>query len=290
MIAGLSPRGRRFLTAVITAILVAGALQILRTMTWTLQDLQAYRDAADRLASGQALYPAVADQNAPEVYRYAPWFAMLWVPLRGVPDSVMEPIWGLVLIGAGIAAAWPLLASRNPLRIGLGLVGAAWLIGSAKGNVEPLMVAWLVHGVERRSGPLWIALAASLKATPLAFSLVYLGRRQWLRFAVALGLTGLLVLPAVAMGIGSYPTQTLAYVSIPGLIGPVLWIVLLVGAAALTLRLAVTRWGWLSAAAASVFAFPTLPLYHLSLLLVGSPSAGRNRSSEPSRTTASNSA
>lgn len=54
------------------------------------------------------------------------------------------------------------------------------LIGiSAVGNAQALMVAWLVWGAERRSGPLWIALAASLKAVPILFAIVYIGRRQW---------------------------------------------------------------------------------------------------------------
>ena len=58
------------------------------------------------------------------------------------------------------------------------------LVGiSAVGNVQPLLIAALVWSVERRSGPAWIGVAASLKIFPILFAAVYLGRREWARAA-----------------------------------------------------------------------------------------------------------
>ena len=62
-------------------------------------------------------------------------------------------------------------------------------------------------GVERRSGPIWIALGASLKAVPLALALVYAGRGEWRKAAVAAGLTALLVAPMLLFDLSGYSTD-----------------------------------------------------------------------------------
>lgn len=54
----------------------------------------------------------------------------------------------------------------------------------------------LVWGVERRSGPLWIAIGASLKAVSLLLALVYAGLGEWRRAGLALLLTAVMVAPA----------------------------------------------------------------------------------------------
>ncbi len=73
--------------------------------------------------------------------------------------------------------AWIGVAFFLPILIGI----------SAGGNVHALLIAALVLDVERRSGPAWIGVAASLKLFPLLFVLTYLGRRQWRRAAIAAG-------------------------------------------------------------------------------------------------------
>ena len=54
------------------------------------QDWQAYLGAAERLRTGLPLYPAVADPGAASVYRYAPWFAVAWIPLPSCPARRWE--------------------------------------------------------------------------------------------------------------------------------------------------------------------------------------------------------
>lgn len=55
------------------------------------------------------------------------------------------------------------------------------LLAASASALVPLIVAALVLGVERRTGPPWIAFAASLKAVPILFVVTYLGRREWVR-------------------------------------------------------------------------------------------------------------
>jgi hypothetical protein len=121
--------------------------------------------------------------------------------------------------------------------------------------------------VERRSGPLWIALAASLKLFPVLLVLVYAGRRQWLRMAAGVLLTGLLWAPALLYDLSSYPTQ-------PGEAGALASIPLLYFAVAglaigATLALAATRYGWLAGATAVTLALPRLLVYDATYVMLG---------------------
>src|SRR5918992_563782 len=143
---------------------------------WTLSDATAYWNAGLRLRAGEPLYPSLTDVDASNVYRYAPWFAWLAVPVTFLPIEAAAVLWSAVLLSASGVALLPLVRA-------------------------------LVHGVERRSGPLWIAIAASLKATPILFALVYLGRRQYWRAAMAAAATALLVAPALLYDLRGYVTD-----------------------------------------------------------------------------------
>jgi hypothetical protein len=241
-------------------------------VTWEMPDAGAYWQAALRLRAGEPLYPVLGDVEASDVYRYAPWFAWLAVPFTFLPIQVAGLIWSAILVAASTAAVWPLVRERRWL-----LVAFFWpiLIGiSAIGNVHALMLAPLVHGLERRSGPLWIALAASLKAVPILLVLVYLGRREWWRAAATLALTALLVAPALRYDLSGYPTGAAQ----AGLLinWPPVYLVIVGCAVVLTLLLARSRWGWLAAATATTLALPRFFVYDVTLLLVGTvPARGR---------------
>ena len=238
---------------------------------WQVQDMSAYRGAAERLASGLPLYaePGAVLDSA-DVYRYAPWFAVLWMPFMALPDELMRVAWSAVLIGASLMAVWPLLRTPTPLRVAIAALGlVVCLRAAAIGNVEPLMAAALVHGVERRSGPLWIAAAASLKGGPLALVLVYAGRGEWRRVAVTLALAAVLVLPMLLFDLSNYRTDAGASISVLALAGPVPWLLFVTVAAAATLSLARTKWAWLAAAVTALLALPRLGFYNFPLLLVG---------------------
>jgi hypothetical protein len=237
-----------------------------------MQDADAYWRAAERLREGQPLYPALGSQDASEVYRYAPWFAVVWIPLTFLPQALAYGIWGIVLMAAVGACAWASLRTRTVAGALLALIMLGMLVpAAASGNVQPLLLAALVLGVERRSGPLWIALAASLKAAPILLVAVYLGRRQWLRAAVAAVLTVALVLPILAFDVSQYPASVGAAAGpIPEWAGFAVAAVLAIAA----VPLARTKYGWIAAAAAIVFAIPRWSYYQATFVLVGAAAPG----------------
>jgi hypothetical protein len=160
-------------------------------------------------------------------------------------------------------------------QISLARLSAAALLGSlliwsaASGNVQPLLVAVLVHGVATRTGPIWIGVAASLKIFPLFYALVYVGRREWMRALVAACVAGLLWLPVFAYDLrhfqGGYadsPSPLLA-------IHPALYALGFFAAVAATLLLARSRFAWLAAAAGLFAVLPRVSLIDLTHLLVG---------------------
>ena len=264
-------------------LLVAAAIGLsIAWLIWTiggftLADAEGYRLAADRLRFGQSLYPPVLDPDAASVYRYAPWFAAAWVPIAVLPLPLGNGLWAAALLAASVIAVAP-LAQRKTLGSSLlALLACTVLIWtSARGNVHPLMMVALVHGMPRRSGPIWVALAASLKAVPIVFVLVYLARRQWSRAVVTLALTALLVAPMPLLGWRLESPNVGASISLWSLGSPALW--LAVAGAALVVALAV---GWrvprlapLASSVAAILALPRLLLYDLTYLLVGASSPG----------------
>jgi hypothetical protein len=272
------PRLARLARTVALAVIIGiGIFNVYIAVTgWTLSDAGAYWQAAMRVREGQPLYPTLASAEGSEIYRYAPWFAWLAVPWTYLPQWLAAVLWSAVLLAAsGLAlvplvraGAWVLVAFFAPILVGI----------SAVGNVQPLIVAALVFGVQRRSGPLWIAVAASLKIVPLLLALVYAGRRQWLAFAVAVALTGILWLPAIWLyDLRSYP---IAAGQAAGLFAfPVAYVVVTGVAVGATFALAPTRWAWLAGSTTVVLALPRLFVYDVTFLLTGAVPTDRTRRS-----------
>lgn len=241
---------------------------------WHLDDMNAYWDAAMRLRSGGDLFPPIADVLASEVYRYSPWFAWVWMPLTLLPRMVVDVGWSIVLLFASALAVWPLARRRAWLAVAFFL---PILIGiSAGGNVHSLLIAALVLGVERRSGPLWIGVAASLKLFPILFVLTYVGRGQWTRAALSCAVAAALLAPFLLFDLSNYVTT-------PGGAAllwdwPVVYPIVVLASIATALRLARTRHGWLAASAAVVLALPRSFLYDVTWVMVGAPDAPGGRS------------
>jgi hypothetical protein len=247
---------------------------------WTLSDAHAYWQAAMRLREGADLYPMMASQDASEVYRYAPWFAWLTIPFTFLPPQVAGAIWSVILLGASGVALLPLMRARAWVLVALFL---PILVGiSAFGNVQALMIAWLVHGVGRRTGPIWIALAASLKVFPLLLAAAFAGRRQWGRLVISVALSAALWAPALLYDLSSYPTDAGRARSLFDL--PVLYAVAVVALILVTLRLASTKYGWLAGAATVAVALPRLLVYDVTYLMLGVPAASRDTSRSASST------
>jgi hypothetical protein len=265
--ARLSARQQRLAQVVVLGLLLGLAVGNLywSIARWTLSDAGAYWNAAMRLREGHELYPAIANVEASDVYRYAPWFAWLTVPFTYLPQGIAGALWSAILVGSSVVAVVPLLGRGAWIQVAFFF---PILIGiSAVGNVQALMVACLVWGVERRSGPLWIGLAASLKAVPILLALVYVGRREWLRAALAVAATLLLVAPALLYDLGNYVTSTGEAGVLTAV--PVLFGAVVLGIAVVTLRLATTRYAWLAAATGVVLATPRFFVYDVTYLLIG---------------------
>ncbi|HEX5579686.1 MAG TPA: hypothetical protein VFY43_08485 [Candidatus Limnocylindria bacterium] len=272
----MPPVERLARTVALAVIIAIGIFNLYIAVTnWTLSDAGAYWQAGLRLRAGEALYPALTSAEGSEIYRYAPWFAWLAVPWTFLPEWLAGLLWSAVLLGASALAllplvrlrAWILMAFFGPILVGI----------SAVGNVQPLIVAALVLGVERRCGPLWIALAGSLKIFPLLLALVYAGRRQWWAFAATVAITALLWLPAfVLYDLGSYPAsagEAGALIAFP----VVYFAVVGIGIGA-TFALAPTRWGWLAGATTVIASLPRLFVYDVTYLMIPS---GQLKNAQP---------
>ena len=275
---GALPRFVRLARLVVVAMVVGLGISFVywAVMTWLgqvcpapgecqLPDAAAYWHAAMRLREGADLYVPGANVEASDIYRYAPWFAWVTVPVTYLPVEVAGALWSVILIAASTAAVlpfarrgeWLMAAFFWPILIGI----------SANGNVQAVLVAALVLGVERRSGPLWIAMAASLKVVPILLVLVYVGRREWWRVVATLVATAALVAPMLLYDLSGY-TSDVGYAGL--LISWPAIYVLAVGALCLgTIGLARTRWAWLAGAAAMALALPRFFVYDVTFLLVG---------------------
>jgi glycosyl transferase family 87 len=253
-------------TVALAVIIGIGFFNLLQAVAhWTLSDAGAYWNAGLRLRDGAPLYPVLANVDASEVYRYAPWFAWLAVPFTYLPLQVAGAVWSAVLLAASGLALVPLARARAWVAVAF---FAPILVGiSAVGNVHPLLIAPLVWTVERRSGPLWIGVAASLKIFPILFALIYLGRGQWARAVGALVVAGLLWAPALLYDLRGYATEAGEAASL--ITYPILWAVVVGTAVGVTLRLAPGRFGWLAAAVSVVLALPRLFVYDVTFLMVG---------------------
>ena len=252
-------------TLALAVIIAIGIFNLWMAVThWTLSDAGAYWQAGLRLRAGEELYPALASVDASEVYRYAPWFAWLAVPWTYLPVQVAGALWsGVLLVGSALAlvplarsGAWLLVALFGPILVGI----------SAVGNVHPLIVAALVWSVDRRAGPLAVGAAASLKIFPILFALVYAGRGQWVRFAVAVAVAAVLWAPALVYDLSEYAVEAGQAASLYAV--PVLYFAVTGVAVGVTLAVARTRWGWLAAAVTVVLSLPRLFVYDTTYLMI----------------------
>jgi len=210
------------------------------------EDVYGYPMAAERLVHGESIYADPRPQDDRLTYRHAPWLAWLWVGLNRLPAPVL--LWQL----ASLAAAVFVIVSLARLRGHAGLLLAALalpLLGAVPhANVGILMTALLVW---RRADPWSVGIAASLKIYPLLLCVGYIAERRWRDLATAVGLAGLLWLPALWSGIGDW-------VPPPGLQSHPLFPVAAAVTVGISLLLALrrSRWTWLAVGAALPVSIP----------------------------------
>ena len=254
------------LIACAIAIGVGIAMIWANAISWELEDWRTYLVAAERVAQGGPVYDWSAGHEY--VYRYAPWFAYALTPFLALPRPMADVIWSAIVVGATLGAVLPLLLHRSWAGVSMAVLGAGLLMRVAStGNVNPLIIAALVLGLQTRAGPIIVALAASLKATPLLFTAVFLAERRWVAAALTLGLTIVLVAPVAWLGyeITPGPSESIFQVS------PVVWLLIApIALAILTvLTVAGSRYVALSAGVAAYLALPRSFLYDIALVLPG---------------------
>ena len=268
----------RLARVLVTALIIGvGISQLIFTVgNWHMSDAGAYWEAASRLRDGEPLYPPLADSEGSTVYRYAPWLAWIWVPLTLLPRDIAFALWSALLLVASAAALIPLVKARAWLLVAFFL---PILVGiSGIGNVQPLLVAALALGIERRSGPVWIGLAASLKVVPILLVLTYVGRGQWVRAIAAIGITALLVLPMLFHDLTHYPAGAGDAAML--LQWPPVYVIVVAGAALAAIRLARTRFAWLASATTIALAAPRFFVYDVTYLMASLPWRGTDASEE----------
>jgi hypothetical protein len=253
---------------VVLAILIGVGLAIvIRAIAeWPLGDLKIYLGAAQRIRDGQALY--AVDVPSYEAFWYAPWFALVFVPASFLPYQVVAIVWSAILVVASIATVVPLLRMRTRAGVALASLVLSLLIGvSAGGNVQPLLVLALSRTRHRPSGPVWIALAASLKLTPALLILAYAAERTWRRALVAALLTSALLAPGLVLGQFREVSGGIDALALFG-ISPIAY-GLSVAAACLAVFIVRRRYATLVASIAGVLALPRLFAYDITLVMVG---------------------
>ena len=134
------------------------------------------------------------------------------------------------------------------------------------------MLLALIHRIDRPWGPFAVAIAASMKFAPILLVFAYVARREWWRAGVTMALTGLLILPALAMGIADAAIRSDAAPSLLG-VSPVLYVVVVCAAVGATF-LVPRRFVFLTAATAAVLALPRLFVYDVTLVSVGAAEPG----------------
>lgn len=258
------------LSAVGICVGVGLAFAIANLRSWNLEDAEAYWNAAMRLRHGLDLYvPVMAGADETVAYRYAPWLAWAWVPLTYLPKWLVQVGWSGALIGGSIVVLTPLLRVPSWPALCLAfLLGGLLLRTASTGNVHALMLAGLVWGIRRRSGPLWVGLAASLKIVPILYVLVYAGRREWWSAAISIAVAGVLWAPGLLYNVSAYPVEPGESFSLLSLVGLPLWLTVAGLSSVIAFALARGRYAWLSASVAAIAAVPRLALYDLTYLAV----------------------
>ncbi len=257
--------------AAIIGALAGAAVGWMHIVGDPLADAHAYYEAASRLNAGHPLYPAGLDPNGNHIYLYPPLLAIALRPLALLPFEWFAVAWELIVIGSFIALVRYLGVRRKATWLAIGLLGVpiAWALTVAQAHVPMTLLLAL--------GQPWsIAIAGSLKLTPVLIAIFWLGRRNFEAFFAFLVWTALLVLVQVLLE----PNGTLAYFRSIGFeeVGqvrnispyaqsPVLWLVLLLAGALVTLALARTRWGWAAAVTLATLSPPRLLIYMLTGLL-----------------------
>lgn len=269
---------RRFVLALLLAMMIIRIWLI--AGDWNFGDINAYWLAAERLKHGEPLYLGSLDPDSYRVFRYAPWFAWLWVPLTYLPRTLVEWGWAAMLAIASGAIVVGLGRLRSAGAWALIFIMAPWLLSLIQvGNIQPLVVATLAYGISRWSGPICIGVSASLKLVPLEYVLIYLARRQWGHLALSLIATALLLAPMLLFDLSGYTTAPGRSLSFYYFVGPWAWMLTAAASSLIAVVLALRRspFVWVATAVAVGLLAPRTHETYATYLAIGLLNGARDR-------------
>lgn len=262
---------RKIATAILLGLSVANVVWAFSD--WRLYDLVTYIDAARMWVETGNPYTATPRAEDWMLYRYAPWFAALFVPLLALPETVLHVSYSVIVTAASVLAVVPMLRQYGRPAIPVAAFLGTMLFGiGAGGNIQPVLVALLAWTLATRAGPFGVAVAASLKLTPLLFVLVYAGQREWRMVGATLLFFGLMFAPILLFDLPGRatspgPSNSLIHVNV--------WLWAAVGLATVVVaawqsyRVAPTR--WLATCLAVIMTSPRLIGYDLTVFLAATP-------------------
>jgi hypothetical protein len=178
---------------------------VMVTVVWPFDDIGAYLGAAQRLSDGATPYVTGPDPSTH--YRYAPWFAYLWIPLLGIPRLPLEVAWAVVLLAATVVSVLPFRRGLAGIALGL-LLGGLLYRTAGWANVQPVIVAALIYGGTTRAGPWLVGASASLKPWAILLVAAYVLRRDWWAVGISVGVAAALWLPTLLFDLGDYPVAS----------------------------------------------------------------------------------
>ena len=238
-------------------------------LAWNPADARAYYLAAERLRDGAALYPPM-NPEAHEVYRYAPWFAVIFLPFTLLPLDVATHVWSLAMLGCALLAVVPVLRiGGRPAILLAALLGALLAETAMFGNAHPLVVAILSWTMASRWAPWAVGVSTSIKLVPILFILPWIRAGRLRDALVAVAAAAALFAPMLLFDLSGYVTTPgTGLVSIYAA-SPLLWGVCAAGALA---TLAWLTWrgspyAYVAAAAAMFVVPPRVSTAYLAFLL-----------------------
>jgi hypothetical protein len=166
---------------------------------------QTYAMGALRLWHGQSPYPA---PTGVDLFKYSPWFGVLYLPFAGLPDRAQAAAWGVVnaaVFWAGVCRWFRLPSGRSIFWLGW-ILCAMELDGALRyQQINPLLVGMALgaladfrDGDEFRSG-FWLGTAADFKVLPGLFAIALPWTR---RRAIGLIAAGLVAVAGPALVVG----------------------------------------------------------------------------------------
>lgn len=265
------PRAHRFARFIATGLVLGWLAYTLTSwfLAWNPADARAYYLAAERLRDGEPLYPAM-HPDAHEVFRYAPWFAVAFLPFTLMPIDLATHVWSVLMLACAGLAVIPVarLGGRAAVLLSA-LLGALLAETAMFGNAHPLVVAMLSWTIARPSAPWWVGAAASIKLAPIGFVLPWLGLRRLRDSITAVAVAALLFAPILAFDLSGYVTSPGTGLVSPYAASPVLWLLGAVGAvvAVIWLSLRASPYAYVAAGAAMFLIPPRVSTAYIAFLL-----------------------